>query len=71
MVETKGLGAGSYPERKEDEKDIEVIINVEYGTKITVNKSIDVEYIFNEIKANLNEYIRNSEILDWEAEING
>ena len=71
MIETKGLGAGSYPERKEDEKDVEVLINVEYGIKITVNKSIDAESILDEIKANLNEYIRNSEILDWEAEING
>lgn len=69
-METKGLGAGSYPEPNEKEyKTIEISINVEYKTEIEVPKKWDEERIYEDIKENMVDYINNAVIKDYEIEV--
>lgn len=69
-IETIGLGAGSYPEPPEEKtKTINVIIKVEYKIKdLEIPEKWDLERIEEDIRGNLNEYIQESTIEDWEWE---
>jgi len=55
-METKGLGAGSYPEPPEiEEKEVEYRITVTYRGMIEVPKDWDKDFIESYIKANMGE----------------
>lgn len=70
-METKGLGAGSYPEPKDDTKVVHIEITITGSDDIEVPKHWDKERIRDDIRANLDEYFRNCVEEDWEVEING
>ncbi len=69
-IETIGLGAGSYPEAPEEKaKTINVIIKVEYKIKdLEIPEKWDSERIEEDIRENLNDYIQESTIEDWEVD---
>lgn len=72
MIETKGLGAGSYPEPPTQKtRNVEVKISVDYITEIEVPEDWDSSKILEDIKENLREYISESEIKNWEADYYG
>lgn len=69
-IETMGLGAGSYLEPPEEKtKTIEVTINVEYKTEVEVPEKWDSERIYEDIRENVNDYINNAVIEDYEIEV--
>lgn len=61
-IETTGLGAGNYPEPKEEEKNISATIYVKYTLDTQVPKRWDDEQIKEYIKEEFN-------YLDFEKEI--
>ena len=61
-IETKGLGAGSYPSPPETTKTINVEVSVTYKFETEVPKNWDNERIIDDIQANLDEYIYDSDI---------
>lgn len=69
-IETKGLGAGSYPEPAEDGKETKVTLNVEFTINMFVPKKWSNNEIKEEIRHNIRDYINMGEVEDWEAEIN-
>lgn len=70
-METKGLGAGSYPEPKEQNmKEIKVKLTVEYTTVLEVPSKWDDERIEQDVLENMDDYIFNATMDNWEVEIN-
>lgn len=70
-IETRGLGAGSYPEPKEDGKEVKVTLNVEFTiSNMYVPKNWSDKDIKEDIRHNIKSYIDMGEIEDWEVEIN-
>ena len=72
-IETRGLGAGSYPEPPEEKtKTIDIKLNVEYTIRdLEVPEKWDLERIIEDIREYMSDYIQNAIIEDWEAEIDG
>lgn len=72
-IETKGLGAGSYPEPLDEEtKYINGKIHIYYEFKeIEVPDKWDKEKILEDIRENISYYIENSNEEIEEVEING
>lgn len=69
-IETIGLGAGSYPEPLEEKtKTIEVTINVEYKAEVEIPEKWGRDRIYEDIKENINDYINNAVIEDYEIEV--
>lgn len=69
-IETKGLGAGSYPEPAENGKEAKVTLNVEFTINMFVPKNWSNNDIKEEIRHNIKDYINMGEVEDWEVEIN-
>lgn len=69
--ETQGLGAGSYPEPKENTKTVHIEITITGSNDIEVPKNWDKERIRDNIRANLDEYFADCIEEDWEVEISG
>lgn len=70
MIETKGLGAGSYPEPIEVEtKTIPATIRVEYKIDTVVSEDWDKDRLREDINDNLSEYIDFATIEDYEIEV--
>ena len=70
-IETVGLGAGSYPEPKEEmTKTVDITINVEYKCAIEVPENWNYEKIEDDIKDNIVDYINDSMLSKWEVDIN-
>lgn len=68
-IETVGLGAGSYPEPKEEmTKIVDITINVEYECVVEVPESWTDEDIKEDIKENLNDYLHEGFIKNWEVD---
>ena len=64
-IETKGLGAGSYPEPKEiEEKDIEVKVYLTCAVGISVPKYWNIENIVEYIKTNLSDFVWDKEEIE-------
>ena len=62
MIETKGLGAGSYPEPTyEETKIVKGTICIEYNFEVELPSNWDNEKIQEDIKNNLSEYISDSD----------
>lgn len=71
-IETKGLGAGSYPEPPEEKtKNVKVTLTVTVKHIIEVPENWDEEAIKEDIKENMDEYLTDSMLEDWEVDING
>ena len=71
-IETQELGAGSYPEPKEDNmKEIKVKLTVEYTTVLEVPSKWDNERIEQDVLENMDDYIFNATMDNWEVEIDG
>lgn len=70
-METKGLGAGSYPEPQDNTKTVNIEITTTIINEIEVPKDWDDERIRDDIKENLDEYIDSGMEINWEVEING
>ena len=70
-IETMGLGAGSYPEPPEEKtKTIDITLRVEYTIKdLEVPKKWDSERIYEDIRENMDDYINNAVIEDYEIEV--
>ena len=70
-IETMGLGAGSYPEPPEEKtKTIDITLRVEYKIKdLEVSEKWDSERIYEDIKENMDDYINNAVIEDYEIEV--
>ena len=66
-METKGLGAGSYPEPKEEKtKLINIHINIKYAINdLEVPSKWSFEDIQEDFKQNMVDYITNAEIEDF------
>lgn len=71
-METKGLGAGSYPEPKEEKtKLINIHINIQYAINdLEVPSKWNFEDIQEDFKQNMVDYITNAEIEDFNMEVN-
>lgn len=71
-METKGLGAGSYPEPKEEKtKLINIAINIQYAINdLEVPSKWGFEDIQEDFKNNMIDYITNAEIEDFNMEVN-
>lgn len=71
-METKGLGAGSYPEPKEEKtKLINIHINIQYAINdLEVPSKWSFEDIQEDFKQNIVDYITNAEIEDFNMEVN-
>jgi len=71
-METKGLGAGSYPEPKEEKtKLINIHINIQYEINdLEVPSKWNFEDIQEDFKQNMVDYITNAEIEDFNMEVN-
>lgn len=71
-METKGLGAGSYPEPKEEKtKLINIHINIQYAINdLEVPSKWNFEDIQEDFKNNMVDYITNAEIEDFNMEVN-
>ena len=71
-METKGLGAGSYPEPKEEKtKLINIRINIQYAINdLEVPSKWNFEDIQEDFKQNMVDYITNAEIEDFNMEVN-
>lgn len=71
-METKGLGAGSYPEPKEEKtKLINIHINIQYVINdLEVPSKWNFEDIQEDFKNNMVDYITNAEIEDFNMEVN-
>lgn len=70
-METKGLGAGSYPEPQDNTKTVKIEITTTVINEIEVPKDWDDERIRDDIRENLDEYIDSGMEINWEVEING
>lgn len=71
-IETRGLGAGSYPEPPEEKtKNVKVTLTVTVKHIIEVPENWDEEAIKEDIKENMDEYLTDSMLEDWEVDING
>lgn len=68
-METKGLGAGSYPEPQENTKTVHIKIHLTVSGEFEVPKDWDKERIEDDIRANLDEYLSNSVEEDYEVEL--
>lgn len=71
-IETKGLGAGSYPEpseKEEKEKHIKGTIKVTYDIDTYVPVEYEDEEIIDYIKSDLDEYIFWDEYKEIEVEV--
>lgn len=71
-METKGLGAGSYPEPKEEKtKLISIHISIQYEINdLEVPSKWSFEDIQEDFKQNMVDYITNAEIEDFNMEVN-
>lgn len=71
-METKGLGAGSYPEPKEEKtKLINIHISIQYEINdLEVPSRWNFEDIQEDFKQNMVDYITNAEIEDFNMEVN-
>lgn len=71
-METKGLGAGSYPEPKEEKtKLINIHISIQYEINdLEVPSKWNFEDIQEDFKQNMVDYITNAEIEDFNMEVN-
>lgn len=71
-IETRGLGAGSYPEQPEEKtKNVKVTLTVTVKHIIEVPENWDEEAIKEDIKENMDEYLTDSMLEDWEVDIDG
>lgn len=71
-IETRGLGAGSYPEPPEEKtKNVKVTLTVTVKHIIEVPENWDEEAIKEDIKENMDEYLTDSMLEDWEVDIDG
>lgn len=70
-IETMGLGAGSYPQPLEEKtKTIDITLRVEYTIKdLEVPEKWDSERIYEDIRENMDDYINNAVIEDYEIEV--
>lgn len=69
-IETKGLGAGSYPEPNEQKSRyvfVKIMPTYVYENEFPIEW--DDEVIKAEIRENLKDYIRESDVKDYEIEI--
>ena len=69
-IETRGLGAGSYPEPTIYGKETQITLNVELTIKNFYPKDMTRKDIEEDIRHNIRGYIDMGEIDDWEVEIN-
>lgn len=70
-IETKGLGAGSYPEPSERRtKDVELTLKLEYTIRTEVPKKWNKEDIQEDVRKNTDEYIDEAILEDFEVIIN-
>ena len=70
-IETKGLGAGSYPEPSERRtKDVELTLKAEYTIRTEIPKNWTKEDIQEDIMKNIDEYIDEAWDKDYELIIN-
>ena len=69
-IETKGLGAGSYPEPPEENtKTVQIRITMVVSNEIEVPVDWDNEHIRDDIQENLNEYFDNGNMEEYEIEV--
>lgn len=70
-IETQGLGAGSYPEPKEEKtKTIDITLRVEYSIRdLEIPEKWDLDQIKEDVRKNMSDYITNSVIEDYEVEL--
>ena len=68
MIETKGLGAGSYPMAPEKDE-TNITIQLEIKTTDIFPESWDKQEIEDYIKGNIKEYIRDGEIEIHDIEV--
>lgn len=69
-IETIGLGAGSYPEPPEEKtKTVNLTVRVEYKIMdLEVPEKWDSKKLEEVINENLNDYIIDANINDWEVD---
>ena len=71
MIETKGLGAGSYPEPPATkDKHIQAHVIISFDLEYDIPENWDKETIIQDIKENLNDFEWYDETIE-EVEING
>lgn len=70
-METIGLGAGSYPEPPEEKvKTVDITLKIEYTIRdLEVPEKWDKERIYEDVRENMDDYIRNAIIEDYEIEV--
>lgn len=68
-MDTKEIGAGSYPEPQEESKPVKVTLNVEFTIETDVPKNWTNKEIEEDIRHNIREFINMGEVEDWEVEI--
>lgn len=68
MIETKGLGAGSYPMAPEKDE-TEITIQLEIKTSDIFPETWDKEEIEDYVRGNIKEYLQDGEIEIHEIEI--
>lgn len=70
-METKGLGAGSYPEPKEEKtKKVNITIQIQYAINdLEVPSKWNFEDIKEDFEDNITDYLSNAEIEDLNMEV--
>lgn len=69
-IETKGLGAGSYPEPPENEQYVDITINITYQIdEVPFPEKWNKEQIIECIRDNLSDYTNREDIEDCEIEV--
>lgn len=69
-IETKGLGAGSYPEPIEKETtNVKITLDIEYTIDKEVPRNWTDKDIWEDVRENMSDYISNGIMEDWEIEV--